>query len=303
MANENTGSSGTTSTAGLTGANALMITEVAFRERESNLRRITVFREGQLDVNAACTRLFGALPQIKKMRPMILETFKVFDLPTFDDFEGPLHAAHYCNALWLSKTSNKVDTAALAADLDLSITKLKETCEMLVPFGKVTAEQLKRLGETGGYDGKINDVTLLLSILRRLEPEALNRTMLNPSDLVAIEIALLTFQGALGKKQLTPVEREEASLLRLQSLTYMLESFDVALKAAIYFYGETVGKQVVPSPYADRGNRKSGKEADEAEAPAADAAPKPAATVTPDTFVMTNPTGLPLTSPFTSDKK
>ncbi len=287
------------------GPNAVPITEVAFRERETRIRSITVFREGQFDVSAACTRLFGAMDQIKGMRPAIEQTFRNFDFATFDDFEGRLHAAHYCNALWLSKSSNKVDVASLAAELVVWIRKAKETCEMMIPFGKVTLDQLKRVGEVGGYDGKIQDLSILLSVLRRLGPEALNRTMLSTNDLIAAEVALLTFQGAVGKKQAAPVEREEASVLRLQSLTHMLESFDWALKAASYLYGEAAAKQMVPSPYADRGNRKSSKEPTETEPSPAptEASTNVGNTITPDTFVMTNPSGLPLTNPFASDDK
>jgi hypothetical protein len=305
MANDNLGSSNS-STSTVNGANALLPREVAFREREQRIRAITVFREGQFDVGVACTRLLGALDQIKNMRPAIEETFRKFDYATFDDFEGRIHAAHYCNALWLSKTTNKIDAASLAAELDEWITKLRETCEMLIPFRKVTPDQLKRLGEVGGYDGKIQDLSIVLSILQRLAPEALNRTMLSSNDLTTAEVALLSFQAAIGKKQVVPVEKEEASLLRLQSLTYMLESFDVALKAAVYFHGDTVGKQMVPSPYADRGNRKAGKndgDTEAPEAPAGTAGSKPTDTVTPDTFVMTNTSGLPLTNPFASDDK
>ncbi len=313
MANDDSDSIGTksaeTSTHLPNGANALTVTEAAFRQREKRIRAITEFREGQFDVNAACTRFFGALPQINEMRPLIEETFRNFDLATFDDFEGRVHAAHYCNAMWLSKTTKKIDVAGLAAELDLWITKMKETCEMLVPFGKVTLEQLKRLGKEGGYGGKINDVTLLLSILRHLEPGSLTRTMVSPSGLAEVEVALLTFQGAIGKRQVVPIEREEASLLRLQSLTYMLESFDLALKAAIYLYGETEGKQLVPSPYADRGNRKTGRadaDSETSEGPTASADETGANTgpAGPEPFVMTNPTGLPLTNPFDdTDKK
>lgn len=308
MANESSNSNGNSTAAAATsveGANALLPTELAFRQREAAIRAITVFREGQFDVNAACTRLFAALPQIKKMRPMIEADLRNFDLPVFDDLEARLHAAHFCNSMWLSRNPNKIKVADLVEDLDVSKTKLKETCEMLVPYGKVAPEQLKPIGEEGGYDGLINDVSRLLGILRRMEPETLNRTMTSPGELATIEASLLAFQGTLGKKQIGQVDREEASLLRQQSITYLLQSFDLALKAAIYFYGETEGKQIVPSPYADRGNRKSAKgdAASEAgETPAADAAKKPS-TAAAEPFVITNPTGLPLTSPFEDDKK
>lgn len=104
--------------------------------------------------------------------------------------------------MWLSKTVTKVDLATSAAELDDWIDKLRETCEMLVSFGKVAPEQLRGLGApTGGYLGKVNDVSRLLGILRRLDPAALNRTMLDPSDLSTIEVALLSFQSALRGRQ------------------------------------------------------------------------------------------------------
>lgn len=280
---------------------ALLLTEQAFRQREPKIRGVKELREGQFDVNNACTRFFGAMPQIKNMRPLIEENFRKFDMEAFDDFEGRVHAAHYCNAMWLSKISTKIDVTALAAELDLRIRRFTRTCEMLVEDGVVAPEQLKPLGEDSGYAGKVNDATLLLGILRRVAPEALARTIITPAELATTEVTLLTFQSSLGKRQVLPVEREEASLLRQQSITYMLQSFDVALKAAIYLYGEVAGKQVVPSPYADRG-RKSGKAGDdEPEAPAGEAASNGAPA--PNAFVVTNPTGLPLSNPFEEDKK
>lgn len=286
----------------------MLVTEAAFRAREPKIRAITVLRDGSIDVNAACTRLLGALPQIKAMRPLIEETFRKFNWEAFDDLEGRLHAAHYCNGLWLSKTATKVDLATSAAELDDWIDKLRETCEMLVSFGKVAPEQLRGLGApTGGYLGKVNDVSRLLGILRRLDPAALNRTMLDPSDLSTIEVALLSFQSAMGKKQVVPVEREEASLLRQQALTYLLESFDEAQRAAFYLHGEQAGKQLVPSPYADRGARKSKSDTDSEQPPLQPSTP-PVATLqaatlqtsgeAPQNFVVANPTGLPLTNPF-----
>lgn len=301
QANDSTGAnSTTTTTSGVHGVNSPTLTEQSFRQREAKIRAITELREGQFDVNAACTRLIGALPGIKKMRPLIEETFRNFDLETFDDLEPRLHAAHYCNALWLSKANNKVSVAELAAALDEWIPKLTETCEMLVSFHKVAPEQLASLGKEGGYGGKVNDVTTLLGVLRRIDAPTLARTMVNTADLTAVEVALLTFQSALGKRQVAPVEREEASLLRQQAITYMLQSFDLALKAALYLHGETVGRQMVPSPYADRGNRKS-KLSEGAPAPDVEAESKDTTPVTPGTFVVTNSTGLPLTSPFEND--
>jgi|SRR5690606_17287907 len=308
MASDDFGSVTSTSNA-VNAANAaegdtppMLVTEAAFRAREPKIRALTELRDGSIDVNAACARLLGALPQIRAMRPRIEETFRTFNWEAFDDLEGRLHAAHYCNGLWLSKTGNKVDLATSAAELDVWIDKLRETCEMLVSFGKVAPEQLRGLGAaTGGYLGKVNDVSRLLGILRRLNPTALSRTMLNPNDLSTIEVTLLSFQSAMGKKQVEPVEREEASLLRQQALTYLLESFDEAQRAAVYLYGEQVGKQLVPSPYADRGTRKS-KSQSEAEVqpaqPTTESSTPPTTGQPLENFVVANPTGLPLSNPF-----
>lgn len=57
----------------------MLVTEAAFRAREPKTRAITVLRDGSIDVNAACTRLLGAPPQIKAMRPLIEETFRKFN--------------------------------------------------------------------------------------------------------------------------------------------------------------------------------------------------------------------------------
>lgn len=284
-----------TSTSNADGVPPMLLTEAAFRAREPQIRAITQLREGSFDVNAACTRLLGALPQIQAMRPRIEETFRKFNWEAFDDFEGRLHAAHYCNGLWLSKTENKVNLVGLAAEVDGWIEKMRETCEALIPFGKVAPAQLDGIGNpNGGYNGKVNDASRLLNILQRLGQATLSRTMFDPSDLSAVEVALLSFQRAMGKKQVVPVEREEASLLRQQAITYLLESFDEALNAAMYLYGDQAGKQLVPSPYADRGARKSKPESEPSQPSTAPVNDGPAQ----EAFVVANPTGLPLTNPF-----
>src|SRR5690606_11416882 len=154
---------------------------------------------------------------------------------------------------------------------------------------------------TGGYLGKVNDVSRLLGILRCFNPIALSRTMLNSNDLLTIEVTLLLFQSAMGKKQVELVECEEASLLRQQALTYLLESFDDAQRAAVYLYGEQVGKQLAPSPYADRGTRKS-KSQSEAEVQLAqltiESSTLPTTGQPLENFVVANPTGLLLSNPF-----
>lgn len=294
------------------GVIGVLPTRQAFLNHEAKIRAITGDRikDAGVDLNGVCSRTIAVLPHLRVMRALIEAKFKDFDLEAYDSIGERVYAVHYCNAVWRSKSKTKTNLTALVAQVDGLMFKLTKACEFLGALGKLDVEPLNELGQKGGYAGKVNDLTTVLGVLRRVDEATLNQHSLTEAMLNEAEFVLLTFQGELGKREVGPIEREEAGLLREQAFTYLFEAYELARRAALYFYDEKTANQLVPSLYADRGKASGKGIAAESESDDVADETQPAATAkkgnapaVPEPFVMTNTTGLPLTNPFGEDEK
>lgn len=294
------------------GATGVLPTRRAFLHHEVHIRAVSGDRikDAGVDLNGVCSRTIAVMPQLRAMRALIEAKFKDFDFVAYDSIGERVYAVHYCNAIWRSKSKAKTNLSAPVAEVDAWTFKLTKACEFLGALGKLDVEPLKELGQKGGYAGKVNDLTTVLGLLRRADAATLNQHSLTEASLNEVEFTLLTFQGELGKREVGPLEREEAGILREQAFSYLFEAYELARRAAFYLYDEKTADQLVPSLYADRGKAAGKGVAAESDSPdvgpeaaPAAAAKKGTASATPEPFVMVNTAGLPLTNPFVDDEK
>ncbi len=208
-----------------------------------------------LDIPSAVANTLGSLPEIRALRPDIVEQLPKFDLTAFDKLEDYTTALNYANAQYLTANQPADDLDAVT----MEGTTLRETLLMdataLSRRGFVDGNRLKELNGSNGYKNLATDLLMIASVLRDSWPELQGRTGMQLAELDRAEKLGQRLMRVVGLRAQGAATIAKATDQRLRAFTLFARTYDDARRAATFLrWSAGDVDHVAPSLYAGRSN-------------------------------------------------
>jgi hypothetical protein len=208
-----------------------------------------------LDVPSAVATTLGSLPEIRALRPQIIEDLPKFDVGAFDKLEDYATALNYAHAQYLTATQPATDLDAVSAES----TALRETlfvdATALAHRGFIDGNRLRELSGPNGYKNLATDLLMLASVLREGLPQIQGRSGVQVAELDRAEKLGQRLMRIVGLREQGAATVASATDLRLRAFTLLARAYDDARRATTYLrwkFGDV--DRVAPSLYAGRSN-------------------------------------------------
>lgn len=249
-----------------------------------------------VDIVGAVTLVLGVLPELRGLRPQIVDELNRFDIERFDKLEQYALAMSHADTRHRNTFPNKAVIAQLGDDLTLMRDRLLGNAESLASFGLIDPQPLQACKKESGYQAVARDVFTLCDTFRQHWKDVEGKSPVTLQALSDAGRRALELLSAVGVREQGPISTSEASLLRQKAFRLFVDAYEDATRAVHYLrYKQRDADDIVPSLWAARGRRRE----TESETPEPPSTPLPAtASPEPALPVMTNPSGLPVTPPF-----
>jgi hypothetical protein len=236
-----------------------------------------------LDVPSAVATTLGSLPEIRAVRPQIVEHLPKFDLVAFDKLEDYALALNYANAQYLTANQPPDDLDAVLTEG----TTLRETllidATALSRRGFVDGNRLRELNGPNGYKNLATDLLMVASVLRDAWSQIQGRTGIQLAELDRAEKLAQRLLRVVGLRAQSPATVAKAADQRIRAFTLLARTYDDA-RRAVMFLRWVAGDvdSIAPSLYAGRSN---GRKKTPEPVPADVASPTAALATTPGAHV------------------
>jgi hypothetical protein len=229
-----------------------------------------------VDIPSAVTTALGALPEIRAMRPRLVEELPKFDLARFDKLEQYTLAAGHAHTLYLAASMPAEAVPELAEQCMGLCGTFRTDAEALVRRKLLDGVLLKSLKGTVGYRDIAFDLFTLVQILRENWPRIQGKTALSLAELNQAEVLADRLTTAIGAREQAPAVVGSAAESRHRAFSLFMRTYNEARRAIGYLAPDEVD-QITPTVYVPRGPSKKRSEP-EVQAPQA-ATPASAAQV------------------------
>jgi hypothetical protein len=231
------------------------------------------------DIPTVVTTTLGALPEIKALRPEIVEQLPRFDITSFNKLEDYAFTLNYTHGQYITATQPSDDLEVLVAEATTLRETLLTDASALARRGLVDGNRLQELKGVNGFKNLATDLGALANILRESWPSIQTRTNIQLSELEQAGKMAHRILRIVGLREQGPVMVAAATDMRTRAFTLLARTYDDARRAVIYLRAnEGDADKIAPSLYGGR-KRKGAEAASPVEpAPAPTPAPAPAAT-------------------------
>jgi hypothetical protein len=209
-----------------------------------------------IDVVAAATTVLGLLPELRALRPQIVDEFSRFDLERFDKLEQYALALSHAHGLYRGAASMKRNTAELAAEVTAARDRLLSCARTLATHGLLEAARLTGCKTTTAYRATASDIFMLVPLFKEHWSRIRNNTPLTLSDLNRASNLAVELLTEVGLKEQAPVGVNAAAQIRAKAYTLLADAYEDARRAVQYLrarHGDA--HDIAPSLYAGRGGR------------------------------------------------
>lgn len=254
-----------------------------------------------IDLYTAFTTVRGSLERIKAQRPAIVAEFRTFDIEQFDKLEDYAYAMANAHSLY-EMASKPVESLPGLSDEALPLcNNLYNDAIGLANRGLIDGAKLKDLPGTVGYRNLGFHLLDLSNLLRAAWPAIENKTPIQMRELEQAHLLSDRILSAVGVREQTSVNVAEATKIRQQAFTLLVNAYDQARRAIAYLrWEEDDVETIAPSLYSARqaAKRKHASDVVKPAAPAAETKPTttPAVSASAPNAV---PVGHPGSNPFT----
>ncbi|MBN1612154.1 MAG: hypothetical protein JW940_36320 [Polyangiaceae bacterium] len=210
-----------------------------------------------IDIPTAVTRVLGALPRIRALRPEIVETFRKFDFAEFDRLEQYTLALSHAHALHRAAHRPKPSLSVVADELVGTRDVLLTDARSLASHRLIQAERFAGCRARPGYRALAYDVLLLVQVLRDAWNEVHDRTPVTHGELDQAAVSAERFLAAVGLRDQARPTVAEATVLRRKTFALFMRAYAKARAAVQYLRAEAGdADEIAPSLYAGRAERR-----------------------------------------------
>lgn len=209
-----------------------------------------------IDVIAAATTVLGLLPELRALRPRIVDELTRFDLQRFDKLEHYALALAHAHGLHRGAMLVKSNRAELAARVAATRDRLLACAQALALTGLLDESRLAGCRTTTAYRAIASDIFMLVPLFKEHWSSIENKTPLTLSDLNRASNLALELLAEVGLSEQAPVGVSEAARTRAKIYTLFADAYEDARRAVQYLrakHGDA--HDITPSLYAGRGGR------------------------------------------------
>jgi hypothetical protein len=256
---------------------------------ERTLEEIGAVPDDQLaiinvDIPSAVTTALGAMPEIRSVRPRLIEELPKFDIQRFDKLETYIRAAYHAHTLFMAASKPPEAVPELAEECSNLIATFRKDADALTHRGLLDASLLRNLRGTIGYRDIAFDLYILTQVLRENWAKVEGKTALSLTELNRAEMLVERLTVAIGHREQAPAIVGNAAEIRQRAVTLFLRTYGEARRAIAYLLPDKLD-EIAPTIHTPRGPAKKKVEAEppvpETPAPEASAQNGQAAVATP----------------------
>jgi hypothetical protein len=278
-------------------------TEVAFNALLPEINAVPDDKTLPLNVDVvnAVTLVLGVIPELRALRPEIVDQLPRFDIARFDKLEQYALALNHANTLHRGTLPDKTSIAELGAEVTSARDRLHADAISLAGYGLVNAERLKDCKKAIGYRAAATDVFNLVAVLKEHWPKLEGKTPITLASLNQIGRRAVDLLAAVGVRDQAEITTGEAARLRQKVFTLFVAAYDDARHAVSYLRRrKDEVDAIAPSLWAQpgAGRPRLNPTPQEAEPKQPQHPADAAAEAEADPLPMDNALGLPVTPPF-----
>jgi len=238
--------------------------ERALRKLASEIRAVPASEHATInvDVQGVVAATLAAVPRLRQLRPE-LQAITTLDLTPYDALEDYALALAYAHGAYLvaSAPSTPAETAREAASVRQV---LLSDAQALAGRGLIDASRLEGIGGRG-YRNLAFDLIGLVRVLRDAWPTLEGKTLLTLEELESAEVLANRLLVEVGTRD-GPTVMSQARRDRAGAFTLFLRAYRYAQRLLRFLrHDEGDADQILPSPYADKGRRKTASNDEEPE--------------------------------------
>jgi hypothetical protein len=210
-----------------------------------------------LDITSSVATALGALPEVRAIRPQIVDQLPRLDLTDIDELEDIAMALSYANTQYLTACAPPDDFQQLTDEgLELRDT-LRGEAEQLARRGRINPQSLKELSGASGYKNLAKDLQILCSVLRENWPQIDGKCGTTLAELEQTERVSGRILRSVGLREQAPVAVSGVAENRQRAYTLFVRTYDDVRRAVSFLrWKEGDADLVAPSLWAGRGGRR-----------------------------------------------
>ncbi|MBN1608032.1 MAG: hypothetical protein JW940_15465 [Polyangiaceae bacterium] len=210
-----------------------------------------------IDIPTAVTTVLGALPEIRALRPEIVESLPKLDLAQFDKLERYTLAVSHAHAVHRAALGPQLSLSTLARELAKHRDVLLSDARSLASHELIKAERLAGCKAKPGYRALAYDVLTLVQVLREAWKDVHDQTPVTLAGLDKAAATAETLLRAVGLREQAAPTVAEATVLRRKAFALFMKVYARA-RAAVQYLRSEIGDAdgIAPSLYAGRAKRR-----------------------------------------------
>ncbi|MBN1612018.1 MAG: hypothetical protein JW940_35635 [Polyangiaceae bacterium] len=210
-----------------------------------------------IDIPTAVTTVLGSLPEIRALRPEMVESLPKFDLAQFDKLEQYTLAISHAHAVHRAAHGPKLSLTTTARELARLRDVLLSDARSLAAHQLIKAERLARCKARPGYRALAYDVLMLVQVLREAWSEVHDCTPVTLAELDKAGATAENLLRAVGLRDQAAPTVAEATVLRRKAFALFMKVYARA-RAAVQYLRAEIGDadDIAPSLYAGRVTRR-----------------------------------------------
>ena len=210
-------------------------------------------------IPSAVTTALGALPEIRAMRPRLVEELPKFDLARFDKLEQYTLAAGHAHTMYLAASMPAEAVPELAEQCMGLCGTFRTDAEALVRRKLLDGVLLKSLKGTVGYRDIAFDLFTLVQIFRENWQKIEGKTALSLAELNQAEVLADRLTTAIGVREQAPLAVGSAAENRQRAFSLFMRTYSETRRAIDYLAPDDVD-QIAPTVHVVRGPSKKRSE-------------------------------------------
>jgi hypothetical protein len=235
-----------------------------------------------LDIMAALNTAAGVIPELKALRPRIVEALPLFDVAAFDKLHLYALAAGYAHTMHLVAGGPQNSLRPTFEEAVKLRRLLLSDAKALAARGLIKGEALKNLKGPIGYKNVQTDLQMLVNVFKASWANIQGKCAVTESELTRGGKLVACLMDGMGLREQAPAELVKSADMRARAFTLFTRTYDDARRAVGFLRSKNADvDDIIPSLYAGRSNGRTAKGKKAAEVAAN--APSTAAPTTTET--------------------